>query len=785
MCLAQGAVSAEQQSKAQALATQAESEFAAGKYPEAIRDASECAKLNAALKLPKPEVDCRTTVGRARVNSGEYEAALAAYGAARGVARGAGITSAEVTLLNNEANVYYFLGRYSEAHDRYNEALDILGRHGQEDWHARRLQMTRANIAVLYQKLGQYQRALAIYQELSSARSALAPGERAQLLANMGVLYRRLGDPYKALDRYREAQALFAANHDRDGEIGVIKNMGIALALDLEDPAQARPNFERALKLALDSGNRREATQALLYLSESSRRRHLAPVARQQAARALQAAEQINAPEEKWKAQYELGRVEEDMGQPAEALALYREAIAAIEAMRTSISTVGLRAGFLGDKRDVYDAAITLLVEQDSPKLEEIFHYMEQGRARALKDRISVQAGPATIAGIQKRLSPGSALLEFWLADPHGAVIWITPAAAGLLRFDAPAAGMIDAYLDTLRSGQAAWQDASAKLGTATLGVLAKLPQPATSQLIIVGDGRLQSLPFESLRLPGSDELLIDRFAVSYLPSSSMLAGQRAERGWLSPWRAMLVAFASPRAPASASGSALFAEGLAELPGATEEAHAAASATSGRTLVHAGASNLKSFVSAVNLKGVPLLHFATHAVADSVDPDRSRLVFTSPDAGRPYDFLFAREVAALDLSTTLLVTLAACDTELGQAVAGEGIQGISRAFLGAGAKSTVSTLWRISDRPSAEFMRTFYSALDAGETVSAALREARLSFRRSGQALAHPRYWAGYVLNGDASARTPRSTLLPVLASLAGIVLALLSWAYRIRTASK
>jgi len=129
--------------------------------------------------------------------------------------------------------------------------------------------------------------------------------------------------------------------------------------------------------------------------------------------------------------------------------------------------------------------------------------------------------------------------------------------------------------------------------------------------------------------------------------------------------------------------------------------------------------------------------------------------------------------------------LAACDTELGQSVAGEGIQGISRAFLGSGASSVVSTLWRISDRPSAGFMRTFYSALDKGQSVSAALREAKLAFRRSGGPLAHPRYWAGYVLNGDAFMRTPRSTLLPSLAVLAAAALALLWWACRTRRAAE
>ncbi|HEY3441201.1 MAG TPA: CHAT domain-containing tetratricopeptide repeat protein [Paludibaculum sp.] len=778
---AQAAPPAEQAQHAQALAAQADAEFAGGKYAEAIRHAGECADLNAILRQAKAEVDCRTTVGRARVIAGEYDAALGAYGVARMVARGAGITSAEVTLLNNQANVYYFLGRYSEANDRYQEALEILSRNADQEWHARRLQMTRANVAVLYQKLGQYGRALGVYQELSSGRTALTPGERAQMLTNMGVLYRRLGDPYKALDRYREAQSLFAEDKDRDGEIGVIKNMGIALTLDLQDPAGARPDFERALQLAEASGNRREATQALLYLSEASRRLHRLPEAARQAERALAAATEMRAPEEVWKAQYVGGRVAEDAGQTADALVQYRGAIATIEAVRTGISTAGLRSGFLGDKRDVYDAAIALLARREAPDVEEIFHYMEQGRARALRDRVSASGGPTTIAAVQQRLAAGTALLEYWVAGASGAVIWITGSTAGLAVFDAPANGVIEAYLEQLRSGKATWGGASAGLGAATLGVLGQLGTPAPGNLIIVTDGRLQSLPFESLRVPGSADLVVDRYTVSYLPASSMLAAERAGRGWLAPWRRVVLAFASPTAPAGAAGSTLFSESLDELPGATEEARAVAAATSGRSQVLAGAANLKRYVSTENLRGIPLLHFATHAVADSADPDRSRLVFTSSDAGRPYDFLFAREAAGLDLSSTMLVTLAACDTELGQSVAGEGIQGLSRAFLGAGAGSTVSTLWRISDRPSAGFMRSFYAALDGGESVAEALRTAKLEFRRAGGGMAHPRYWAAYVLNGDAGARTPRSTLVALLCALGVAVLGLLGWVYRNR----
>ena len=82
-------------------------------------------------------------------------------------------------------------------------------------------------------------------------------------------------------------------------------------------------------------------------------------------------------------------------------------------------------------------------------------------------------------------------------------------------------------------------------------------------------------------------------------------------------------------------------------------------------------------------------------------------------------------------------------------VRGEGIQSFSRAFLSSGAEATLTTLWRVADRPTADFMKLFYQRLAKGDSKAQALRVAKLSFLRSGQDLAQPRYWAAFVLNGD------------------------------------
>jgi CHAT domain-containing protein len=101
--------------------------------------------------------------------------------------------------------------------------------------------------------------------------------------------------------------------------------------------------------------------------------------------------------------------------------------------------------------------------------------------------------------------------------------------------------------------------------------------------------------------------------------------------------------------------------------------------------------------------------------------------------------------------------LSACDTERGQVVRGEGVQSFSRAFIAAGARSTVTTLWRVPDRQTADFMKVFYHHLQAGAARDEALRRAKLAFLDSNTAAADPHFWAAFVLSGDGLRPVPRA----------------------------
>ena len=137
------------------------------------------------------------------------------------------------------------------------------------------------------------------------------------------------------------------------------------------------------------------------------------------------------------------------------------------------------------------------------------------------------------------------------------------------------------------------------------------------------------------------------------------------------------------------------------------------------------------------------LHFATHARMSDREPGESQLLL----ADGALDLAAIRRLAL----TAELVTLSACETALGRQVRGEGVVGLSHAFLSAGARSTLVTLWPVTDRSTLRFMTELYRELHAGRVPAEALRSVRKRWIDVGTAASHPASWAPFVLLGDPS----------------------------------
>jgi CHAT domain-containing protein len=146
-----------------------------------------------------------------------------------------------------------------------------------------------------------------------------------------------------------------------------------------------------------------------------------------------------------------------------------------------------------------------------------------------------------------------------------------------------------------------------------------------------------------------------------------------------------------------------------------------------------------------------IVHFATHGLLNTVHPELSGIVLSLVDeAGQQQDgFLRLQDIYNLKLPAEL-VALSACQTGLGKKVEGEGLIGLTRGFMYAGAPRVVASLWKVDDRTTSELMKRFYQGMLGPESLrpAAALRQAQLSIWKQKQ-WRDPYYWGAFVLQGE------------------------------------
>jgi tetratricopeptide (TPR) repeat protein len=741
---------------AQRLLEAARAQLAGGQYPEAIRLARQSAQAFRAPGDLKNAGNALTVAGTAETYAGDYEAALRDMESALALARQTGDKASEVTRLNNIGNIFYFQGKYGEGLATLRTAMAIVDANPAESWNAARSQLTTANIAVVYQRLGQSQLALDAYLDLRAKHGSLTLPEQAQLLTNMGALYRRLGDPFKALETYRDAEALYAEHNLRNGELGAAINRGIALALDLRHYPEALALFEQAFRSAHASGDKSLALQATLYRAETLSRMGRAKDAELGFATAAAQAAELKAGEEQWKALYGLARFDQARADHPAALIKLRSAARLIETIRGA-GPATLRAGFLADKRQVYDLLIELLARAPSPEPTAVLQAMEASRSKTL----SALPSPA----------PGQTLLEYWIGDNALALVSVARDGARVTFRDSP---NLRRRLRTLQGklsdpSEAGWRTVAAAVSADLL--------PAQgierADLIVVADRELALIPFEVL--PYENHLLGDLRTISYLPSASMLKTTAGPRAIVPFWNRTVLALADP-APGTGQLPGLSlatGERRQRLKAATREAELAAALVGGRSRVLYGRQATKAQLADGLHAGYPFLHLATHAFSDPADGQRSWILFAgSPQAD--YDYLFPAELATMNLKSLDLAVLSACDTEAGKLTEGEGPASFARVMLGAGARSVIASLWKADDASAAILMQKFYVELADGAPAGVALARARRDVARSGR---HPFYWATFVLSGDPGVRAPLVVRETWVAAglLAGVGLALIA----------
>ena len=285
------------------------------------------------------------------------------------------------------------------------------------------------------------------------------------------------------------------------------------------------------------------------------------------------------------------------------------------------------------------------------------------------------------------------------------------------------------------------------------------LIEPAASmlpeRLIIIPDGILEYVPFEALlkeaARPGarpftSYPFFIRDHQVSYAHSAGLLHEMRntsyqAPRQWI-----LAFAPAFQDAPDQEQSLASRRRNLGRLVSNVKEVQSIKSLLRTRIFKGDDATRERFLADAPYYS---IIHLATHAKANDEEGEYSYLAFTEISDTLQNELLYARDLYSMRLQAEMVV-LSACESGVGELRRGEGVISLARGFSYAGAKSLVTTLWRVSDRESAALMELFYRHLKEGEPKDRALREAKLQFiNQPGQGRAHPFFWAAFVLSGD------------------------------------
>lgn len=395
-----------------------------------------------------------------------------------------------------------------------------------------------------------------------------------------------------------------------------------------------------------------------------------------------------------WEAQAGLGSCYEKQGKSQEAITHYINAIAVYDSVRNSLDIESLRNNFLEDKYEAYPSIIQLLAE--SGKFSDAFTYAEQYKAKTILDI----------------LSQGRNLFSELLSDT------------------------LKAQLQQITSQHES-------------PILFYLP---FEMLVFDTTGVESPYDFENAKF------LLEKFDVSYVSSASLLDPglqtlRKPDKGILAmgnpdfgpqpdePEQGELLASKEP-----ITGSRVIVESLLPLPNSETEVKAIGGVLRGlnNNILTGNRATEENFKS--NAPDYRILHLATHFLTNDYQPLYSKIALAQNGDAEEDGFLQTYEVFNMNLNADWVV-LSACNTALGKLRKGEGVIGISRAFLFAGVPSMVVSLWNVDDKATAIIMRDFYKYMKAGFNKKHALRRAKVDYLKASGA--GPYYWAPFILIGD------------------------------------
>jgi CHAT domain-containing protein/Tfp pilus assembly protein PilF len=776
-----------------------------GEMQKALEKYNEALPIRRAVGDRIGEAVTLNNIGEVYRSLGETEKALEKYSEALSIRRAVGDRSGEANTLNSIGGAYGALGEMRKALEKYNEALPIRRAVGDRRGEA----VTLNNIGVVYRSLGEMEQALEKHNEALPIFRAMGDrGSEAKTLNNIGRVYYSLGDIQKAQDRYNEALTISQDIGDRINEAGALLSIAqieqkrgnlilarqtIEQAIDIVESLRADIVSQelRASYLASQQGLYQSYIEVLMQMHRQN------PAAAFDAA-ALAVSERARA-----RTLLELlAEARADIRQAVDSSLLERER--SLQQRLTAKATA--QVNLLNRKHTPAQAeAIAKEIASITAEYEEV---EAQIRASSPRYAALTQPQPLSMTEMQKQiLDPETLLLEYSLGENASYLFVVSHTAITshqlpkrseieeatrqvreLLTAPQPRPGDTAAKRRArIREERANYWTQAAALSRMLLGPAAQ--QLGAKRLLIVADGALQYLPFGALPVPqsprpspfhrkgthpASPTPLIVEHEIVHLPSASTLAALRRELAGRKPAPKAVAVIADPvfsaddarvrlaasdhkvlarnQAPSELTRALTDVRGeLTRLLMTRDEAQAILSLTPPSSRL--GALDFRASRAtgtSDELSQYRIVHFATHGLLNSQHPKLSGLVLSLVDErGQPQDgFLQLHEIFNLRLPAELVV-LSACQTGLGKEIRGEGLVGLTRGFMYAGAARVMASLWQVDDAATSELMKRLYRGmLQEGKRPAAALRAAQVEMWRKPQ-WQSPYYWGAFVLQGE------------------------------------
>jgi CHAT domain-containing protein/Tfp pilus assembly protein PilF len=650
-----------------------------------------------------------------------------------------------------EASAALNLGWAALQINRYNEAVDwsrSAFRAGMELGEEDTMQIASGNLGWAYYQLGDDERALE--QFLEAEKSAAKLGNiRYELkwISTAGYVYHDAGDLAQATQSYRQALYLAKQIDSKEDIVNALEDLA-QVSVETGKLEEASSYIAQVTPMERAGGNRLSPnvllTQGMLAAARLQDRQAESLFRAVQDDPASPTTTRLDAGDE-------LARLYERQGNTQAAERMYKATLTNFESARAELKNEESKLPFLANATRLYDDYIHLLVQQG--RSDEALAAADQSRARTLAQGLGMAVGKtsfqaASLNPRQIARKTGATLLFYWLGARQSYLWAITPAKTVLIQL--PAQDELVARAERYRKSLLDLQN-PVETGNEDGQALYKLLVAPAANLIrpnvpvmILSDGALNQLNFETLPVPGTGpgmglssapspkmHYLLEDATLLSAPSLAMLAAAKPARiGDRS-----LLLLGNPVSPSEDYPSLpLFGFEMTRI-----ERHFAAN----RLTVSAGREASPEAYLSSHPAQYSYIHFVAHAVASRTDPLDSAIILSRGQAGEDSFKLYARDIMLHPIDARL-VTISACYGSGTRTYAGEGLVGLSWAFLRAGAQSVIGALWEVSDDSTPRLMDTLYQGLEDGQTPAVALRQAKLALLHSQSRFRAPFYWAPF-----------------------------------------